>query len=93
MRRWVGIAPGTSTSGCYYRAAACCDTPRTEALMDWLEQWFGLNPDGGDGSIEAALVVVVVLVGVTIVGAASRRARARGLALFHRITRRSKPVR
>ena len=23
--------------------------------MDWIEQWFALNPDGGDGSIEAAM--------------------------------------
>ena len=34
--------------------------------MDFIEQWFGLSPDGGDGSLEAlwvgALVVAVVVV-------------------------------
>lgn len=37
--------------------------------MDWIEQWLGLNSDGGDGSMEAliftALAVVVVTVATT----------------------------
>lgn len=34
--------------------------------MDFIEQWFGISPDGGDGSLEllwlAAIVVVVLAV-------------------------------
>lgn len=29
--------------------------------MDWLEQWFGLNPDGGSGVVEAEIIVALVL--------------------------------
>ena len=61
--------------------------------MDWIEQLFGLNPDGGDGSIETAIVVAVVVVGVTVVGLVSRRVRALGVAALNAIMRRSKPVR
>jgi hypothetical protein len=61
--------------------------------MDWIEQWFGLNPDGGDGSIEAAIVVAVIVVGVTIAFLVSKRLRAIGSSAFHRITRRSKIAR
>ena len=32
--------------------------------MDWLEQWFGLNPDGGSGSIEASILAIVAALGV-----------------------------
>jgi hypothetical protein len=61
--------------------------------MDWIEQLFGLNPDGGDGSIEAAIVIAVVVGGVTVVGLVSRRVRALGVAALNTIMRRSKPVR
>ena len=29
--------------------------------MDWIEKLFGLSPDGGDGSTEAAIVFVCAL--------------------------------
>jgi hypothetical protein len=29
--------------------------------MDWIEQLFGLSPDGGDGSIEALIAFVFTL--------------------------------
>ena len=58
--------------------------------MDWIEQWFGLNPDGGDGSIEAALVIAVIVIGVTIALAASKRLRGLSVAALQRLTRRSK---
>jgi hypothetical protein len=61
--------------------------------MDWIEQWFGLNPDGGDGSIEAAIMVAVIVVAVTIAFLVSKRLRAIGITAFHRITRRSKIAR
>jgi len=28
--------------------------------MDFLEQWFGLAPDGGSGLIEATIIVLLV---------------------------------
>ena len=36
--------------------------------MDWIEQWFGIAPDGGDGSIEilAAIAAVLVLFGLLV---------------------------
>ena len=30
--------------------------------MDFIEQWFGVSPDGGDGSLELLYVVAVVVV-------------------------------
>jgi hypothetical protein len=27
--------------------------------MDFIEQWFGLSPDGGDGSLEALYLVAL----------------------------------
>ena len=35
--------------------------------MDWIEQLFGLNPDGGDGSVERLLLGAVIIVAVTVV--------------------------
>ncbi|PYO01057.1 MAG: hypothetical protein DMD91_09055 [Candidatus Rokuibacteriota bacterium] len=29
--------------------------------MDWIERWWGLNPDGGSGTLEAAIVMAAVL--------------------------------
>jgi hypothetical protein len=61
--------------------------------MDWLEQWLGLNPDGGDGTIETAIVVAVIVIGLTIASLVSRRLRELGTSALHRITRRSRPAR
>lgn len=61
--------------------------------MDWIEQWLGFNPDGGDGTIEAALVVALVVIGVTIAGLVSGRVRALGLSALRAVTRRSTTVR
>jgi hypothetical protein len=61
--------------------------------MDWIEQWLGLNPDGGNGTIEAAIIAAVVLVGGAVVGLVSPRARARGIAALRQIARRVKPAR
>ena len=37
-----------------------------EMAMDFIEQWFGISPDGGDGSLEllwlAAIIVAVLAV-------------------------------
>jgi hypothetical protein len=39
---------------------------RRKMAMDFIEQWFGVSPDGGDGSLEllwlAAIIVAVLAV-------------------------------
>jgi hypothetical protein len=35
--------------------------------MDFIEKWFGVSPDGGDGSLEMLYVGVVVVIGLAIV--------------------------
>jgi hypothetical protein len=37
--------------------------------MDWIERWFGLSPDGGDGSLEAWLIcgLVACTVGLSVI--------------------------
>lgn len=47
--------------------------------MDWIEQWFGLNPDGGNGTVEAGLVMAVVL--ALGIGALARSSTIRHAAL------------
>jgi hypothetical protein len=44
-----------------------------EAAMDFIERWFGVSPDGGDGSLE----VLYVLAGVVVIVAIVFRARIR----------------
>jgi hypothetical protein len=34
--------------------------------MDFIEQWFGVSPDGGDGSLELLWIVLIVLALVAI---------------------------
>ena len=31
--------------------------------MDWLEQWFGIAPDNGDGSLELLIVLSLLTAG------------------------------
>ena len=38
--------------------------------MDFIEQWFGLSPDGGDGSLEVLWIVAIV---VAVMAIAFRR--------------------
>jgi hypothetical protein len=38
--------------------------------MDFFEKWFGVSPDGGDGSLEVLWIVVIV---VAVVAFAFRR--------------------
>jgi len=47
-----------------------------ELIMDWFERWFGISPDGGDGSTEFLyLAVAVAIVGLTILLRLRRRLR------------------
>jgi len=34
--------------------------------MDFIERYFGLSPDGGDGSIEAIVLVLLVTLGALV---------------------------
>jgi hypothetical protein len=44
--------------------------------MDWLERWFGMYPDGGNGMVEAEIVVAVILAIAAGVVVWSPKARA-----------------
>ena len=45
--------------------------------MDFIEQWFGVSPDNGDGSLELLWVVAIAL---AILAIALRRPTARWLS-------------
>lgn len=49
--------------------------------MDWIETWFGVSPDGGDGSLEmlylVAIGVAAVLLFVACYGPARRAVQRR----------------
>lgn len=48
--------------------------------MDFIERWFGISPDGGDGSLEALyLLIILVVIGLVMF-------RGRIIALFRRQT-------
>ena len=32
--------------------------------MDWIEQWLGISPDNGDGSLETLLLIAIVMLPV-----------------------------
>lgn len=44
--------------------------------MDWIERWFGVAPDNGDGTLELLLLLVVVTVAVIAGLALHPRSRA-----------------
>ena len=46
--------------------------------MDWIEQWFGIAPDNGDGTLE--LLIVLVVAAVIVSAAVWRVPRARTAA-------------
>jgi hypothetical protein len=48
--------------------------------MDFIERWFGLSPDGGDGSLEVLWIVVIV---ATVTAIVFRRQIAARLASWH----------
>jgi hypothetical protein len=42
--------------------------PEGEITMDWIEKIFGLSPDGGNGTVELALsLAIVVTIGIVAV--------------------------
>jgi hypothetical protein len=48
--------------------------------MDWIERWFGISPDGGDGSTEMLYLVAIGAIVALILGRTFfvRYARKRG---------------
>ena len=57
--------------------------------MDWVEQIFGINPDGGDGSLEAVIVagcctVIVALIVLRFRGPIQEFQRGRRIGGFRR---------
>jgi hypothetical protein len=36
--------------------------------MDFIEQWFGISPDGGDGSTESLIILAIVIAIALFVG-------------------------
>jgi hypothetical protein len=50
--------------------------------MDWIERLFGVSPDGGDGTTEAAIVFAVVIVLVAVIATSVPSVRARVRAAF-----------
>jgi len=55
--------------------------------MDWLEQWFGLNPDGGNGSVEAAIISVLLLSIAAVLVCSSTDLPARTLRALRSLVR------
>jgi hypothetical protein len=53
--------------------------------MDWIEKLFGLSPDNGDGSLEAAIVAVCGFAVLAII-LATPRARAYLRRMFSNFT-------
>jgi hypothetical protein len=47
--------------------------------MDFIERWFGLSPDGGDGSLEALYLVALVALIAVIAALVFRRPLRRWL--------------
>lgn len=35
--------------------------------MDWIERWFGIAPDSGDGSLELLITLAVVAVAIVAI--------------------------
>jgi len=50
--------------------------------MDFIERWFGVSPDGGNGSFELmlAILVLVVLAAPLLIGRLRSTARLKGKA-------------
>jgi len=56
--------------------------------MDFIERWFGLNPDGGSGVIEAGiLAILIALLGIVVVFA-SAAGRQVCRSLIHKLQQR-----
>jgi hypothetical protein len=46
--------------------------------MDFIEQWFGISPDGGDGSLELLYIAVIIVIALAVTFRTRLRKLARG---------------
>ena len=44
--------------------------------MDWIESWFGVSPDGGDGTFELLIIVLAAAAIFVVALVFNRRLRA-----------------
>ena len=58
--------------------------------MDFIEQWFGISPDGGDGSLEVLWIVGIVVV-ITAIDIPSPHHRLAVVAACARALKRHAP--
>lgn len=49
--------------------------------MDWIERWFGISPDNGDGSLEWLVVCVTIIAGLAAITIAMSFPRPRAMLL------------
>ena len=62
-----GVAVGLATISVVLAAVVSAGESSLTGPMQFIERYLGFSPDGGDGSME--ILVVVVLVGLVAVGA------------------------
>jgi len=46
--------------------------------MDFIERWFGVSPDGGDGTLELLYIGVAVLILAVLLSRITHRLKYRG---------------
>jgi hypothetical protein len=51
--------------------------------MDWIERWFGVAPDNGDGSLELLLILCFAAGVVIAIPLLNKRARSLLLRVLH----------
>jgi hypothetical protein len=56
--------------------------------VNWIEQWLGASPDGGDGSLELLLILLAVTAAVAFLVRGSHRTRSSLLKLIKMIAPR-----
>ena len=64
----VGVAIGLATTSVVLAATVFAGESARNRPMQFIETYLGFSPDGGDGSME--ILVAVVLVALVVVGAA-----------------------
>jgi hypothetical protein len=72
-RFWVEITLGIAAVGLFFA---------TLASPDWIEDVFGLNIDGGSGSLEWALALGTGVVALAMIGATSYEFRRTAIRTF-----------